>query len=213
MSEYHDIDELCARLKRDIRQRAETIGREIKELMDYETQREYDNAIREFGEYQREEIKNIFDKAVGEFYSSYSPAIYSRQYGLYDLLAIPSGDGIVDYSTIDDIIDPSNLHSDRSGGSLYEKVFEQGWHGGAESGPKHPSPGTPRYRKPPPRYPRWGRVAARSDPPDERFDRDLANAEAGYMNVEYERIVGEHNEIAMDRVQKQIDSILKKYNG
>ena len=91
----------------------------------------------------------IFRESVEAFYNSYSPSYYDRRGSLYGMVELESGE---DYFKMDYNDD---LPTDRSGGSLYEIVFKEGWHGGAYSGPNHPNPGTPYYRAPRDRYYTW----------------------------------------------------------
>jgi len=167
--------------------------------------------LKEIAKYQNAEITRIFNEVINEFYSSYTPALYDRQYGLYDLLDLPSDSQYFTYDSIDDLVNPDKLHGDRSGGSLYHKIFEEGWHGGAESGPKHPSPGTPRYRIPPPNYPRWGRIAKQTTPPYDRFYDELANAETSYLIDRITEISVEHNDIVVNRVNEYMKEVYPQY--
>lgn len=217
MGRYADIDAICD----DMINKLHAIANEASAVMEYETEYEGNLAYKEFGAYQASRIEALFHEAVQEFYDSYSPSMYQRQFGLFDLLDMHMDEhGVIDYDSVDDLIDPDKLHSDRSGGSLYDKVFVQGWHGGAEDGPGHPSPGTPYYRTPIQIertgeifYPHWSRPAAKSTPPYQTFRQLLSSAEAGEMYAEFKAISDRHNDIAMEKVRKKVDQISRKYYG
>lgn len=81
------------------------------------------------------------------------------------------------------MFDRDALHKDRRGGDLFNKVFIEGWHGGAESGPGHPSAGLPRYRVPTPYYTHWGPIAYRTESPFEIFTKNLDAEESNFDDV------------------------------
>lgn len=210
MANYADASAMA----NDIIATLHRIANETLDVMNRETKKEGDLALKEFGQYQVRKISDIFFDAVQEFYDAYEPSVYGRTYGLRDLLDIRTdSNGIAEYETAEDLINPSNMHTDRSGNSLYEKVFMQGWHGGAESGPDHPSPGTPYYRAPVGIYWHWSRPAIRTEPPFDIFQKALRVAESGEIRSEFETISNRHNDIAMANVQKAMEQISRKYYG
>ena len=135
---------------------------------------------KEFSDWQRYEVQQMFKESVDEFYHAYVPSVYPRQGnegsgGLYELLSsnVTGNDGLLVFNApnYDELYDPSKMHPGRGGyDGLYQKVFVEGWHGGAEGIASekvakygaHPSPGTPYYRKPVPYYKRWGRPAVQT---------------------------------------------------
>lgn len=210
MGKYADIDAMCDEILSNLHR----IANETLAVLERETKKEGDLALQEFGRYQSEKIRDLFLDAVQRFYDAYSPSIYSRTYGLADLLNIQTdSNGIVIYDTAEDLIDPSNMHTGRSGNSLFEKVYMHGWHGGAEDGPDHPAPGVPYYRAPYGIYARWSRPAVRTEPPHEIFRKALGAAESGEILAEFKRLSDRHNEIAMANVQRAVDQISRKYYG
>lgn len=106
-----------------------------------------------------EKIHIMFESVIQDFYSSYSPHEYNRSESMYSLLQTSVQD-----DSLSIWFEPSNMSPYRSGYSgedgLYDLVFRRGVHGGASSGPGHPSTGTPYWRRPKPYYSRWGVAAA-----------------------------------------------------
>ena len=171
-------------------------------------------ATKEFGVYQEKRISDLFHEAVQEFYDAYSPEYYDRAYGLNELLDVHKGpNGSVEYDTVEDLIDSSNMHTDRNGGSLYEKVFVRGWHGGAERGPGHPAPGVPYYRAPYSIYAHWSRPAVRTEPPLEIFRKSVESAESGDILQAYKSITARHFDVTTKKTNDEISRLSAKYFG
>lgn len=184
----------------------------------------------DFGAYQRERIQQIFDSAVSSFYNSYSPSQYNRTYGLYDVLDISYDRyGRVMYEDVKDLLDPSKMHTDRKGGDLFNKVFMEGWHGGAEAiysneeiwGSHPSSSGVPYYRKPGlitlpngtkvwHRWGRWGRKSVRTIAPAVTMYNELLLAERGDMHSKLLEIVTRYNNEAMDKIHREVIPRLRK---
>jgi len=134
-----------------------------------------EEALRELAPAIEQSFKEIYDTAVQEWYAAYSPKFYSRRGSLNNM-----ADFIVDTDAFKATVGffRSRMGKDRKNGDLSEKVFEQGWHGGANYN------GTPHYRRPVPieaggdydgrGWFRWGREAVRTPSPlmlfDEQFD-------------------------------------------
>jgi len=129
---------------------------------------------KEMAKFQRAEIQKVYYKAIKKFYEDYHPHVYTNRTGsLYDLLTIQEFD---DSNKVGWDYDPTKMVSTRKGMPggkeyLFETVFGEGWHGGADKiAPqkaaihrKHPNPGTPYYRTPPKgkrRYTKWTRHPA-----------------------------------------------------
>lgn len=224
MGKYSDIDSLVDEMRTNLRRLADR----TLDALNEETSKAMEDANHEFGAYQQMFIEQIFRNAVDAFYDAYSPKSYQRTGGLYDVLDLKLDDsGMVvmgangDYRSL---FNETNFHSDRSGGNLFEKVFIDGYHGGAESisGGKadvwgaHPSPGIPYYRAPGlvrysgetrkrwHRYGRWGSRAIRTESPYKIIARNLSAAEATEMFSKFKEISQKHNDAAVEKVRQNI---------
>lgn len=177
----------------------------------------------EFGGYQQKAIEALFKRSMKQFYDSYSPGSYTRRESLYNMLDIHfSPDGTVDVDNPFSLIDQSSAPTTRSGGSLFNQVFMEGWHGGASgiSGGKsqvwwpHPSPGTPHYRsggftKKPRfyhKYGKWGRAAVRTKAPYDIFSEELNMIAGGEMLREYNKIVKQYLDAAVTKAITELSS-------
>lgn len=232
MSKYKDVDNLIDGIHSNIHKLAER----TLEALNKETLEAMDNAYKEFGEYQQSKIRQIFNEAVDTFYSSYTPNSYDRTYGLYDVLDMKLNDkGVVNTEdpTYMDLFNPDKLHTDRSGNSLFNKVFIEGYHGGAEniSGTKsdiwgaHPSPGNPYYRAPGwvkypgeikkkwHKYGKWGRRSVQTASPYKIFSHELSAAEATEIFDNFKEISQRHNDAAVDRVKRDIPKLQAEIFG
>lgn len=183
-----------------------------------EITRTYNDIIK----WQKKRISEIFNEAVDKFYSSYPPNLYDRQGdpsshtgGLYELLSMDvneSGTSVFLGDNYMGLFDESRMHGDRHGGSLFEKVFIEGWHGGAESGPGHPDPGTPYWRTPAPDYTEWFKTAAKKakdkDIPYNIIVKKINAMYKGREKSEYYMKAYElaeiHFNIAMEKIVKKI---------
>lgn len=160
------------------------------------------DAKREFGEWQKDHLRRVFNKSVTEFYSKYKPKGYNRRGdtssetgGLYDLFELSGldSDGVImdfqdDYS---ELYNQARMHSGRKGyDGLYQLVFVEGYHGGSKSiadskvddWGAHPEPDVPHYRARGfakkyhrfYKYARWGRRAEQSTPPKELVEENMS---------------------------------------
>ncbi len=230
MSDTRDIDALIDSAK----SRLHTLADKTLELMGAETEAAMEEAYVEFGEYQKEEITKIFNRAVEEFYNAYTPTTYDRQNGLYDLLDIKTNDRgmvIANGPNYDELYNPDRLDSHRSSAdNLYQTVFQEGWHGGAKTiddgktdiWGRHPSPGVAYYRKPGwvkypgnekkewHRYGKWGRRAVRTEAPYYMISRELRAIEGTEMFAKFKEISNKHNEAAMQRVNAKIPQLMEE---
>lgn len=200
-------------------------------------------AKKRYSAYEKNVIKEEFNKAVSQFYRDYSPKEYKRQAdmgsetgGLYALLEMELDEnGRPIYGDDHEaLINPDNLHGDRKGGSLYNKVFKLGFHGGAEGidgslvyrWGRHPDPGVPYWRRPGIlisksgkrtgrifKYARWGRQAAQSVPsPYDLFDINMAERESTDLRDELYRLLREEAAKASEEIQtKEIPKLIKSY--
>lgn len=167
------------------------------------------------GEY-RDIISDIFKEAVNNFYE-YHQRYYKRTNSLYNILEFNEDDG---RASVEYTLNESKMTTTRGGGSLYEQVFVEGWHGGAKKGnvtrfksgkragmtirTPHPDPGTPYWRKPRDSYTYWfskeDGPAARTTPSP--YDMFTTNVEAkhGYVQERW-------TEIMQREFNKQIESM------
>lgn len=217
--DFNDIDKYFS----DFEKKIEIFGKRVLHEANKLSKEVVERTRIEFGSYQRERIKQLFNDAVNKFYSSYTPSQYERTWGLYDVLSISQNSfGEVIYDDIQDILDPSRMHTDRKGGDLFEKVFMHGWHGGAEGinsneemWGNHPSPGTPYYRKPGfitlpdgtrvwHRWGQWGKRAVKTTPPADILYDSLVRAEYGDLREHAKEIFYRHNDEMVQYVNQEI---------
>lgn len=158
-----------------------------------------DQAADEFLPRYKQRVEEIYKKSVEEFYGDYEPIIHVRANSLYELLEVNITNRAFKIILHDERMMPH--HSGISPSSLYDIVVEGGWHGGAPSGPNHPSPGTPFWRTPYipdisyTGYWNWGMPAARSTPIIDSFQN------------EYNSYLTEANEMWQEMIQKNINAI------
>lgn len=127
------------------------------------------------------DVDNVFAEAVLQWYSSYSPAFYRRNESLYGIMDLEQSP---EELMLEWTFDGGKMTRDRHGGSLFDKVFVHGWHGGAYAGD------TIRYRKPVPKsmggnasgvgFYRWGRRAVRTPSPYFLFQKKEKVLEKSY---------------------------------
>lgn len=161
--------------------------RQIQNTAERKMQVAVDDAITEFLPWHKKRIEELFHKAVETFYASYSPLVYVRTEGLYDLVDITTQGHGWQVLLRDEQLQPS--HAGISNEALYTLVFEEGWHGGAWSGPNHPNSGTPYWRAPAPNYTYWSRSAAKSTPPLQTFTESYEEYIDGEAVSEFQDIV------------------------
>lgn len=187
----------------------------------------------EFGLWQQEKVRDLFNDVVTTFYSSYTPSKYTRQGdvgsktgGLYEILDIQTdadGQVIGTAPMYDELYNPAKMHPNRSGGdNLYQTVFVEGYHGGASSigsnadvWGEHPSPGTPYWRtggfvkysdsgvRKYHKYGKWGRRAVRSASPRSLMGSAMLGAEAEMDNKFYE-IASKYNDAMRQDIEQNV---------
>ncbi len=216
---FKDVDQYYD----DFYDKLTTLANRVLDEMNKASKDTVEKTYAEFGMYQRDRIRQIFNDAVGNFYAAYTPTQYDRTYGLYDVLNISYDRyGRVMYDEVLDLLEPSRMHTDRKGGDLFQKVFMEGWHGGAERigaseeiWGAHPSPGVPYYRKPGfitlpdgtrkwHKWGKWGRRSVRTVAPATMMYNELLVAESGYLHNKLLEIVNRYNDEAMDRIHKEV---------
>lgn len=157
-------------------------------------------------------IREIFNKAVTEFYNDYTPRRYDRRGdtssktgGLYDLLVVKiDGSGLKLSGEFDEsaiLFRNARLASGVGAeNGLYDQVFRHGWHGGSPRGLLHPNPSdtndgaTPYWRYPHPSYRRWSDHPAdvALESPLARFKELLNEYETGDAAEDYRRCYARH---------------------
>ena len=216
---FKDVDQYYD----DFYDKLTTLANRVLDEMNKASKDTVEKTYAEFGMYQRDRIRQIFNDAVGNFYAAYTPTQYDRTYGLYDVLNISYDRyGRVMYDEVLDLLEPSRMHTDRKGGDLFQKVFMEGWHGGAERigtseeiWGAHPSPGVPYYRKPGfitlpdgtrkwHKWGKWGRRSVRTVAPAAMMYNELLVAESGDLHNKLLEIVNRYNDEAMDRIHKEV---------
>lgn len=174
-------------------------------------------ADKEISAYQKAEIQRVYDVAIKRFYEDYRPHVYKRTESLYDLIEIRAFD---DTNEVEWDYDPTKMVSTRRGMSggkeyLFDTVFGQGWHGGADKiAPwkvarykAHPSPGVPYYRTPPKgkrRYTKWTKHPAEraAKSPYEMAQAMIQELDepGGKFWTEYERLADYYIDKAIEKL-------------
>lgn len=116
-----------------------------------------EEARQDFAEQIAHDALGIARDAIGDFYGGYSPRSYDRRGSLYDVPEIHASGTVVSVAFEPEVMTFRDGYGGEDG--LYDQVFREGWHGGADKGPEHPSPGTPYWRAGK-NFSKWGRPAA-----------------------------------------------------
>jgi len=166
----------------------------------------------EFGEYQQKEVTRLFKEAVDQFYAAYTPTYYDRNRSLYNALEFePDEYGIIDEQIDNDSLFGSDGLSafERGGGSggLFERVFMEGFHGGATGIDwRGEIRTTPSYRTPYGSYYNWGKEAVHTESPHDLAMNSIRKHES-VMDSEYESIATKHCAEINEKWQKKADEI------
>ncbi|MBT9788645.1 hypothetical protein GPK90_04700 [Clostridium sp. MCC344] len=86
-----------------------------------------------FSEYftvAEKKIKNIYKETIDDFYSSYPNPFYQRRGSLYNLIKTKKTDDYLSIWFEPSLISYRNGYAGEDG--LYDQIFRQGWHGGAD---------------------------------------------------------------------------------
>lgn len=119
------------------------------------------------------ELITTYQAAAMAWYSAYTPRFYRRRLGLNNIY---DAEANVDAPSIEYGFYEDRMTTDRAGHSLFDKVFVEGFHGGAREG----GVGTPRYRTPYRVYTRWGGAAAQTKSAYEMFEENKEKIESEY---------------------------------
>lgn len=117
-------------------------------------ERHMDDILREFNKKasweKYKKAEEICKKEIDRFYSEYTPRSgekkkpYKRQRDLYNVYNLDiEHDGTFVFELGDEFM---KKHHRVENVYIYETMFQGGWHGGADDGPKHPNPGKPYWR-------------------------------------------------------------------
>lgn len=90
--------------------------------------------------------EKICKKEIDRFYNEYSPMVYRRKYDLrnvYNLDVTKDGEFIFEFGH--EFMQKQHRVSNEY---IYDEMFKEGWHGGANKGPGHPDPGKNYWRTP-----------------------------------------------------------------
>ena len=91
----------------------------------------------------RENLEYIGRTAVDMFYEDYQPRKYQRNFDLYNAYKIRVNDTVWEITTDAKYM----IHTHEAGNEyIFWNSFENGFHGGAVSGPQHPNPGEPWWK-------------------------------------------------------------------
>ena len=189
----------------EIHARAQTIQRRVTEAAQDIIPGIKESVFQEFGEYQQAKVEELFRSAVDQFYAAYSPTYYDRNLSLYNALEFEPDE----YGIVDEQIDNDSLFSysgvssfERGGGSggLFERVFMDGWHGGATGTDwRGETRTTPSYRTPYGFYYNWGKEAVHTESPHDIAMRKIRGAES-MMDYEFEKIADRYTEVLTDKL-------------
>lgn len=158
----------------------------------------------------KKELNLVGEKVIDDWYSSYIPNVYIRQYSLYKTFKVSAS---VQKGTFNVSFSSSYMKGyDHFTGKkttdineyIYDISFMQGWHGGANKGPNHPFPGIPFYRDWP-YHQNWYYAAEKSFSPYEVIYEKM-NDKISEIDKEYE------NEF-MDEIVNKINHHVKILKG
>lgn len=150
----------------------EEFARRIKKLM-ADIPQPFSNYLAEaIAPEVKAKVKEIFDKWVNNYYASYSPIYYSRTYGLRDAYVCEVYGNLLVFESDASLLNGSHRVSNEY---IYDRMFFEGWHGGADKGEGHPVPGSLYWRSPFKEYTHWGAMAASSAAPGPKIQSDVKN--------------------------------------
>ncbi len=131
-------------------------------------------AVRETKSEIEQRLIKAYTQAATDWYGAYTPEYYNRRGSLYNLMSFDDPDD----ETIEYVISGSGWVGSNPSPptTLFNKVFVEGWHGGAFDG------STMRYRTGP-GFVHWGRRAVRTMSPMILFDEGKKTLEEEYSTI------------------------------
>lgn len=128
-----------------------------------------------------DDIDYIFTSYIDKYYDSYHPKYYKRTRSLYDMYDVYLNGSIIGWHVGE--VMPGGHRVDATNDTyIFDYMFEQGYHGGADSGPNdeagNPHPGYMAWRWPAPSpgnhpYTLWGKMAVKSFSPSNLIDINI----------------------------------------
>lgn len=105
----------------------EYIEREVNARLKREFEKEKPKIIADIAKRVATDVERLFSKVISDFYDDYSPKKYDRNYSMFDMLEqyVDVGHGRFNIDVGDQA-----MTTMKTGGSLYDIVYKQGWHGG-----------------------------------------------------------------------------------
>ena len=181
-----DLDGIIANLEKKLAQE-EVVRQRAFEVFTQETEEMDRRVKKKTGDYDEKVINKIFNEAIDAFYSSYAIKSYHRHNSLYNILSIQkdaNGLVILDDPDYDSLFDESEMTTMRDGGSLFDHVFKEGWHGGAAGTDRWgDSVDTPHYRTGK-NFIHWDGPAAQASPsPYEDIVDKISAAESDFLSM------------------------------
>lgn len=119
-----------------------------------------------------EKVKKIFEESIAEYYAARSSGYYARTYSLIEAYKVTCRGSSINLKSNASMVPDTHRVSPEY---IYDYMFFEGYHGGANKGPGHPSPGTLLYRSPVPGfgnhpYTRWSGVADQTEAPAKKVE-------------------------------------------
>lgn len=90
------------------------------------------------------DIREMMEYAAQEFYEDYTPRTYKRKGSMDEFYNVVVTDTASWVELGEEFSDTKHSVNNEY---IFETMFIEGWHGGADDGDFHPDPGTPWYRK------------------------------------------------------------------
>lgn len=151
-----------------------------------------------------EELNNLMQDSVSEFYDAYTPHVYDREYRLYDVVQVRTDERKTDFKVVymAEFLPPYDVAEEY----IYDLIFLHGYHGGATSGKtkagvEHPDGKTPYWKKPVPTFTEWGKKAKKTT----SIKYIINKNERNWRNNELERYIDD----AFTRVMSSYDAVKK----
>lgn len=145
-------------------------------------------------------LELMLERAVDQFYESYTPNMYSRQEGLYDAGKITANDSEWSIDT-DDGYNYMSGSYDAGAEYVFVNSFLKGYHGGAIDGPEHPNPGQPWWKI----YDEWYKPATRGPSPEKLLEAQNPDE---YIQQQTDEYVDE----SLKKMQPYVDEFIEQIN-